>query len=76
MLKHYLSEIRREVSQSGTITPEGKASIRSLLNELETSPSPENAGALRDKVLEFEVTHSELSALVNRVFLMLSDIGV
>lgn len=76
MLKKYLGEIKKEVAQSGTISPECKEEINQLICRMETSPNKENAGALRSKVLEFEVEHSELSALVNRVFMMLSDMGV
>lgn len=78
-LKTELADIKSEHPQTAhSIAEQAQSSTEQILNKSEDKSETlqENIDGLQKTVDEFEVSHPKLVQVVNRICMMLSDIGI
>lgn len=83
MINKDIAKLKNSINETDDISAERKQEINCLLNEvLEKLPEAkekeltESGERMKHLVAEFEVNNPELADLINRISLMLSNIGV
>lgn len=83
MINKDIVKLKNSINEADDISAERKQEINCLLNEvLEKLPEAkekeltESSERMKHLVAEFEVNNPELADLINRISLMLSNIGV
>ncbi len=83
MISKNIAKLKDSINEAQDITAARKQEINCLLNEvLEKLPASEkkelaeSSDRMKHLVAEFEASHPEVASLINRISLMLSNIGV
>lgn len=86
MIKPLLEQLRIKVEQAQGMKDTTKSDLLKLVAEIESKTAgnatissaegQQHADKLSDHVEELEVSHPEITALVNRITTMLGDLGV
>lgn len=83
MINKNIDTLKDSINKAADITPERKAELIALLEEMQAGlPAAEKADLkqssdnIKHLVGEFETNHPELAELINRISLMLANIGL
>ncbi len=83
MINKNINTLKDSINNTADISPERKAELIAMLDDVQAKlPNAEKAeleqstDKMKHLVNEFESNHPELAELINRVSLMLSNIGV
>ncbi len=83
MIRKDIDKLKESINQTADIAPERKAELNCLLDDVlaklpahEKEELKESEDKMKHLVGEFEANHPELAELINRISLMLSNIGV
>ena len=79
MIKNDLRELKDTINQATDISDERKLELNKMLQEMlktETVELKKSEVAFKGLIHEFEANHPDVSAIINRISIMLSGIGV